>query len=459
LILLKRMDKDQTVIGARVRQHLAAALREQNMYTEAEVLAREALAIDTRLDGHDTADMAGDLDDLAMIAWKQKKMHEAEVLDRRSMQIKEMSLGENDVSVALTLSNLGLVLEREGQFSESEEVQRRTLAITMTLFGNEHPDVALALDNLGQTLRAEGKLEEARSAFQEALAIRRSLLGNQHVYTMGSLGNLLSVLAAEGAVDPAEKLFDEILTPAFESSPQANAMIRARGTFRARMGRFEEAKVDLARAVALNPNLYFVWMQLAAILAQSGDDAGYRKVCAAMQSRFGKTPDRDAADWIAYTCLLLPVSGNGLEAARLADFAVGVNSESPLAEAASPAFIAFAQLVKGLSEYRKGHDEAAVKWTRKALDYQALAIPEEAAAHSVAAMALFELKQSTEARAQWREAENIQQRKFSKLECGYLYWHFHNLLIAQILHRESGVLLYDQLGIDTHSRTAGTTRP
>src|SRR5262249_26451221 len=81
------------------------------------------------------------------------------------------------------------------------------------------------------------------------------------------------------------------------------------GTF-AEMAQWDKAAADLAKAAALTAgdkaHDALTWYYLALVRCQTGDAAGYRKVCAAMLKRFGQSPDPQAVAWAGWTCVLAP---------------------------------------------------------------------------------------------------------------------------------------------------------
>jgi eukaryotic-like serine/threonine-protein kinase len=436
LRLLKKTEGSNNRDVADVLEDLADVLRDENKLSEAEILAREALAIQRTL-GNDNPHIIGALNNLALVVWKQGKLAEADKLNREALEICEKFRGTDDEAVARLLNNLALVLEDEAKLSEAEAMHREALALYRKILGDDHPDISLSLDNLGQVLANEGKLDEAEKMFQEALALRRRVLGDEHDYTVGSLGNLVGVLIAESKTDAVQQLFHEMLTPAVEGRPGSMGILRARASFRVRFEHFDEASKDMAQAVVLNPADHYLWAQLAAVQAERGDLTAYRKVREAMLKRFGQTGDPSVAGRVSYACLLLPATGNDLEiASRLADLSVTLGSDSR-SEVLS-------QFEKALAEYRRGHFEDAIIWARKALSDGTLDSPHKAAAYAVLAMALHQTNRTAESQAAWLEGNETVETKFAKLNWHYLQWEFHEPLMARILLRESKMLIDSQ---------------
>src|ERR1700722_4684273 len=359
---------------------------------------------------------------------------EAEATLRQAMAIQRELPDGHLPQEAASLENLGQILQDEGKLEEAGDTYRQALAIKRSALGDEHPDVAASLDKFGQLCRDQGNLQDAETAFSEAFQIRRKILGDDHVYTSGSLGNLLSVLVAESKIAAAEQLLAVILPPGVSNGPIHKGYLRDRGTFWARLGRFHDASVDFAVAAPLSPDEYYVQMQLGVVLLEEGDSVGYGNFRRSFLDRFGGEIEPDVTSWIAYSCLLVPVTGNDLDAAaRLADRAVSHLAEDPsLGNGREDSDAAVAKFAKALSEYRQGHYAAAAEWAEKALARKGLDSPEQVAAYSVLTMAQCQMNRTAAAQLAYRQANEMVAAKFPGLDIGYLYWHFHDPLMARI---------------------------
>jgi Flp pilus assembly protein TadD len=79
-----------------------------------------------------------------------------------------------------------------------------------------------------------------------------------------------------------------------------------RGIARAEAGRWDEAAADYARAVELGAEDDRTLSQHALLRLGVGDRAGYRKACARMLGRFGKTGNLRVANNVAWVCGYAP---------------------------------------------------------------------------------------------------------------------------------------------------------
>jgi tetratricopeptide (TPR) repeat protein len=289
--------------------------------------------------------------------------------------------------------------------------------------------------------------ERAVAAEQEQVRLRQQAEANeQKAKTEAAkseqmaayMANLAQVLA-RGELGEAEQLVSEMLTPEFENDPQSAGWLRFRGDLWARTGRWKEAAADFAKLIELDPTNHENYHFLAPLLVQSGDLDAYRRHCAHVVERFGKTNDPAIAERMAKDCLILPSSGAKLDA--VADMA-----DSALAADPDHWGTTFFQFVKGLSEYRQGHFTSAVQWMQKVLETPGDFKFRDAQAYLVLAMAHHQLNQVDEARAALAEGNAIIEAR-QKLGSGARDVDWNDWLIAHALQREAKAFL------DTQSST------
>ncbi len=225
-----------------------------------------------------------------------------------------------------------------------------------------------------------------------------------------------------------------------QQEPKRAEIYTARGNARARLGEWKEAASDLVKAIELKPGAEKYWSQLAPLLVQTGDLAGYRLHRQRALAQFGD-PDAPAiGEPVARLCLLIPVDGPGLgDAMKLAELA------------ASPGYanatLARRQWTEGLAEYRQGQFANAIEWMHKARETCAEAqLPAwthererntSAGAYLVEAMAYHQLNQSTEAHAALTRGFEILRGQLPKADSGDTGRDWHDWLTVQILLREA----------------------
>jgi len=144
--------------------------RNQGKYSEAEVLLKRALAIKEQAFGKDNPNVAGTLNNLALVYSSQAKYGEAEGLFKRALAIREKALGESDPALALSLDNLGSVYLSQAKYGEAESFYKRALAIREKALGESHPAVAATLNHLAAVYGAAGNIENTLTFSRRATA-------------------------------------------------------------------------------------------------------------------------------------------------------------------------------------------------------------------------------------------------------------------------------------------------
>jgi tetratricopeptide (TPR) repeat protein len=150
---------------------------------------------------------------------------------------------------------------------------------------------------------------------------------------------------------------DEVIDAEHGQPAEAGLLLR-RGELRGRLGQWQQAADDFARALELDAQEHWNWYTGAVLRWQVGDGAGYRRQCREMLRRFGETSDPHTAERIAKTCTLTPDGPAADPRTRqLAERATA----GPLAERG----YWWSALARGMVEYRTGHYQAAIDWLVK----------------------------------------------------------------------------------------------
>ncbi len=88
------------------------------------------------------------------------------------MAIDEKALGPNHPDVAGDLNNLAVLYYTQGQYAQAEPLFKRALAIDEKALGPNHPDVATDLENLAALYRVTKRDAEAETMEQRVARIR-----------------------------------------------------------------------------------------------------------------------------------------------------------------------------------------------------------------------------------------------------------------------------------------------
>jgi hypothetical protein len=130
-------------------------------------------------------------------------------------------------------------------------------------------------------------------------------------------------------------------------------LLKLRGDLRGRYGEWRAAAADYGRVMQRSPPNVDLWISSAPLLLEVGDQASYRSLCRRLLDEYGATTNPMTAERVAKACLLS--EGDDLDRVmRLVEAALSKDM---------PAwFRPFAELVRGMAEYRRGNHAAALDW-------------------------------------------------------------------------------------------------
>src|SRR5262249_42241549 len=140
-----------------------------------------------------------------------------------------------------------------------------------------------------------------------------------------------------------------------------------RGDLHGRYGDLRSAAADYARAVKASPPRADLWCDYAPLLIQAGDRDGYRALRPRLLDEYGTTTDPVVAERVAKACLL--VEGGDLDRVmRLITTALGGGGAGFEVSPSYPlSLLPYAQLVRGMAEYRGGKHAAALDSLKRSL--------------------------------------------------------------------------------------------
>ncbi|MEH1906317.1 tetratricopeptide repeat protein, partial [Nostoc sp.] len=82
--------------------------------------------------------------------------------------------------VAGSLNNLALLYDSQGRYSEAEPLLTQALEMTKRLFAGDHPNVATSLNNLAFLYDSQGRYSEAEPLLTQALEMTKRLFAGDH---------------------------------------------------------------------------------------------------------------------------------------------------------------------------------------------------------------------------------------------------------------------------------------
>jgi len=224
-------------------------------YGESEKLLTEAVRILEKAEGPNDPELAGALNGLGTLYGRKGDAARAEPLLRRALAIRIRVLGPEDPAVAATLNNLGNVEAGKGRDLESEALFRRGLAIREKVLPADHPDLAVNLEALAVLYDKLNRPEEARTLHLRALAIWQKVLGPKHPRLGLLLSNLANTENALGHPREAEALHHRALaireaTYGPDHPDVAISLVGLADVLKSQ-GRLVEAEAALRRALAI----------------------------------------------------------------------------------------------------------------------------------------------------------------------------------------------------------------
>jgi tetratricopeptide (TPR) repeat protein len=234
----------------------------------------------------------------------------------------------------------------------------------------------------------KGLLDEAIAEFREALGTRQHF---QQAYNAhAALG---TALWKQGKLEDAISCYQKAVALDPKNADAHHRLADAC----ARLGRWDQAVAPMDKAAELSASNHWRLYHAAALHLQTGDLAGYRRICREILERFGDTKDLGVAEHVAMTCLLIPDSVADLDRVRkLADRAVTGDMNNR-----------WFLLCKALSEYRAGRHAEALSWLERFAPKAAGGWPSEVSAFAVLALAQQQQGRRKDALAALDQAERV----------------------------------------------------
>lgn len=278
---------------------LCLLLMMEHRLSDAERLARHALAIEEKELGNTHLDVGSRLLFLSSTVGAQDRHAEAASLLERALSIYEGKVGPDNAMTLQALTTLADQYSALGQFQDAEKMYRRILASRTRIYGPEHPLVAQSLSRLAylytgymgrdgeaiplyrqsltilekslglnspeladglselaELLKSQGQYLEAESLLRRALAIREQLFGSAYAGAADSFSNLADLYQDEGKYLEAESLYRQALTKKEKEFGPNNfsvaSVLNSLGRNLAHQGRYSEAETLFRRMSAIN---------------------------------------------------------------------------------------------------------------------------------------------------------------------------------------------------------------
>ena len=187
-------------------------LRLQGRLREAETLARELLAVQTRLRGANSEEAMNMRHQVAALLLDLGRPDEAEPLMLAVVAAHQRDRGAEDGVTLNARNTLGNIWFELGRIEEAENLHRELLAIRVRFAGAESLDATYSMSGLATVLRWKGEFGEAADLQRNVVTIRGKVLGQEHPDTLSALHNLAFTLSEEGrpaaALEPATRVWE-----------------------------------------------------------------------------------------------------------------------------------------------------------------------------------------------------------------------------------------------------------
>jgi eukaryotic-like serine/threonine-protein kinase len=247
--------KNQPLVAAAVRRTLGKTYVGLGRLDDGERQIRAALDARIKLLGHDNADVAESLADLANLYRERADYVAAIKTNAEALALRRKLLGNGSPVVAETLVDRAAMLKEHGDYAEADRAGREALTIRERLFGPDSDEVAGVLEELGLIAAGGlGDLSRGEKLVMRGYDIQRRLYGPDDLRTAAAASNLGSVYLYQGKNDLAEKYY-RIATEGEvrhlgKSHPFAIAEAENLANALARLKRFDESLVLMKDVLA-----------------------------------------------------------------------------------------------------------------------------------------------------------------------------------------------------------------
>lgn len=185
---------------------LGAALHEQGRFDDALQAFGHAVAAHDAY-GDQEAQRSDALMMMAVVRSEQHLYTEAEALYRQSIAVAER--GGFALQAETARSNLAWNLHQQGRLNEADPLLREAVANTLAAEGPVSRNLAAVTTNLAGNLQAQGRDPEALPLFRQALSLFEQTVGRKHSQVGWTLNRMARSIRSVEGPEAAEPLFRE----------------------------------------------------------------------------------------------------------------------------------------------------------------------------------------------------------------------------------------------------------
>lgn len=201
-------------------RHVAVAYAERGRYTDAERIARVALAAAETVfgaDDHASLSAAAELANILQLSGSPSALEEAIAIHARVVDTRVAALGAQHGLTLSARSSLASCLSDRGSPSDlalAERTQRAMLEAETSAFGARHVTTLTTQCDLALTLTTRRKYSDARAVYDTLVPTLESELGPDHPTTVVTIGNMASCLSGSGEHEAAAAVLERVVRSA-----------------------------------------------------------------------------------------------------------------------------------------------------------------------------------------------------------------------------------------------------
>ncbi len=232
---------------------VAASYHIKRDYVAMQASAVQMIALQERLYGHQSAEVAFGLNNLTMATMKLGDLDLAIRSAEEALAIRSSLFDRNHPIVAMSLNTLGLLYSRVGRSSEAEACFLEFKSSAIERLGPHHPDVGYALMHLAGFYYEIGRYRDAEACILELKDNWGEAYGQHSAYYAMTLGNLAAFVQSLGRFKEAEHYLLEAKSIQ-ENAPNPDQVNYAHtlnklGALFSATGRYQEAITILEQAI------------------------------------------------------------------------------------------------------------------------------------------------------------------------------------------------------------------
>ena len=211
LPLDKSPSREELKARAFLLHNIAAYLRYEGRYAEAEERSKQGVILKKGLYESDDPSLMASMGDLATIFSAQGRYGESEGLYAQMLEAGKDRPGFNHTYTLTVMHNLASTYGSQGRYEESERLQMQVLEARKKILGPDHPHTLSTMHNLASTYDSQGRYEESEGLQMQVLEARKKILGPDHPDTLTTMHFLALAYWNQGRFEESEGFNVQVL--------------------------------------------------------------------------------------------------------------------------------------------------------------------------------------------------------------------------------------------------------